>query len=76
MPSMVPSASRMSLTAEIQAFASSAVSSKRPLPAGMVRNIRHLFQRGEVTEQELRTLHGMVTELAHGRHQRRPTGEK
>ena len=25
---------------------------KRP---GMVRNIRHFFQRGEVTEQELRT---------------------
>jgi len=46
---------------------------KRP---GMVRNIRHFFERGEVTEQELRTLHGMVTELAHGRHQRRPTGEK
>jgi tRNA/rRNA methyltransferase len=39
---------------------------KRP---GMVRNIRHFFQRGEVTEQELRTLHGIVTELAHGRRQ-------
>jgi tRNA/rRNA methyltransferase len=37
---------------------------KRP---GMVRNIRHLFQRGEVTEQELRTLHGMVAGLALGR---------
>ncbi len=37
---------------------------KRP---GMVRNIRHLFQRGEVTLQELRTLHGVVTELAIGR---------
>jgi TrmH family RNA methyltransferase len=37
---------------------------KRP---GMVRNLRHLFQRGEVTEQELRTLHGVVTELAIGR---------
>ncbi len=35
--------------------------------AGMVRNLRHLFQRGEVTEQELRTLHGVVTELAIGR---------
>ena len=34
---------------------------------GMVRNIRHFFQRGEVTDQELRTLHGIVTELAHGR---------
>lgn len=40
---------------------------KRP---GMVRNIRHLFQRGEVTEQELRTLHGVVTELALGRRMR------
>ncbi len=40
---------------------------KRP---GMVRNIRHFFERGEVTEQELRTLHGVVSELAHG-HARR-----
>ena len=40
---------------------------KRP---GMVRNVRHFFQRGEVTQQELRTLHGMVTELALGRRQR------
>ncbi|HEX5325089.1 MAG TPA: RNA methyltransferase [Acetobacteraceae bacterium] len=39
---------------------------KRP---GMVRNITHFFQRGEVTEQELRTLHGIVTELALGRRQ-------
>jgi tRNA/rRNA methyltransferase len=31
---------------------------------GMLRNLRHFFQRGEVTEQELRTLHGVVTELA------------
>lgn len=37
---------------------------KRP---GMVRNLRHFFERGEVTEQELRTLHGIVTELARGR---------
>ncbi len=37
---------------------------KRP---GMVRNLRHLFERGEVTEQELRTLHGVVTELSTGR---------
>lgn len=37
---------------------------KRP---GMVRNIRHLYQRGEITEQELRTMHGVVTELALGR---------
>jgi cysteinyl-tRNA synthetase/tRNA/rRNA methyltransferase len=40
---------------------------KRP---GMVRNLRHFFQRGEATEQELRTLHGVVTELARGRRQR------
>lgn len=40
---------------------------KRP---GMVRNIRHFFQRGEVTEQELRTLHGIITELSHGRRDR------
>ncbi len=39
---------------------------KRP---GMICNIRHFFQRGEVTEQELRTLHGVVTELALGRRQ-------
>ena len=37
---------------------------KRP---GMVRNIRHYFQRGEVTTQELNTLHGIVTELSLGR---------
>jgi tRNA C32,U32 (ribose-2'-O)-methylase TrmJ len=36
---------------------------------GMLRNLRHFFQRGEVTEQELRTLHGIVTELALGRRQ-------
>jgi cysteinyl-tRNA synthetase/tRNA/rRNA methyltransferase len=40
---------------------------KRP---GMVRNLWHLFQRGEVTRQELRTLHGVVTELAIGRRAR------
>ena len=41
---------------------------KRP---GMVRNLRHFFERGEVTQQELRTLHGVVTELALGRATRR-----
>ena len=40
---------------------------KRP---GMVRNLRHFLERGEATEQELRTLHGVVTELARGRIQR------
>jgi tRNA/rRNA methyltransferase len=37
---------------------------KRP---GMVRNLRHFFQRGEVTAQELNTLHGVVSELARKR---------
>jgi TrmH family RNA methyltransferase len=37
---------------------------KRP---GMVRNLRHYFQRGEVTSQELNTLHGVVSELVRGR---------
>jgi len=37
---------------------------KRP---GMVQNIRHLFQRGEITHQELRTMHGVVAGLALGR---------
>ena len=40
---------------------------KRP---GMVRNLRHWFERGEVTAQELRTLHGVVTELSRGRMRR------
>jgi TrmH family RNA methyltransferase len=55
------------LTAELDASGFLRNLPKRP---GMVRNIRHLFQRGEVTEQELRTLHGIVTELSLGRHQR------
>lgn len=38
--------------------------------AGMVRNLAHWFQRGEVTTQELRTLHGVVTELSRGRMRR------
>jgi TrmH family RNA methyltransferase len=42
----------------------------RPKRPGMVQNIRHFLQRGEVTEQELRTLHGIVTELAVGRRAR------
>ena len=31
---------------------------KRP---SMVRNLRNLFQRAHCTEQELRTLHGVIT---------------
>jgi tRNA/rRNA methyltransferase len=36
---------------------------KRP---GMMRNLRHFFTRGEVTEQELNTLHGVVAALVRG----------
>ena len=60
------------LVAELDASGFLRNAQKRP---GMVRNIRHLFQRGEVTQQELRTLHGIVTELALGRRQRGRTEE-
>jgi tRNA C32,U32 (ribose-2'-O)-methylase TrmJ len=33
----------------------------------MVRNLRHWFERGEITEQELNTMHGVVSELSRGR---------
>ena len=52
------------LTAELDECGFLRNEQKRP---GMVRNLRHLFERGEVTQQELRTLHGVVTELALGR---------
>jgi TrmH family RNA methyltransferase len=55
------------LIAELDACGFLRNAPKRP---GMVRNLRHLFGRGEVTEQELRTLHGIVTELARGRRMR------
>ena len=37
---------------------------KRPI---MVRNLRTLFQRADLTEQEVRTLHGIVSALTSGR---------
>jgi TrmH family RNA methyltransferase len=55
------------LVAELDASGFLAHPHKRPT---MVRNLRHWFQRGEVTEQELRTLHGVVTELSRGRMRR------
>jgi tRNA/rRNA methyltransferase len=42
---------------------------KRP---SMVRNLRNLFQRANCTEQELRTLHGVVTAFA-GPRRRKPS---
>jgi tRNA/rRNA methyltransferase len=41
----------------------------------MVRNLRSLFQRAQCTEQELRTLHGVVTAFA-GPRDRRPESDK
>ena len=32
----------------------------------MVLNLRSLFQRAELTEQEVRTLHGIITALRSG----------
>jgi len=55
------------LTAELDA---AGFLDNRPKRPGMVRNLRHWFERGEVTEQELRTLHGVVTELSRGRMRR------
>ena len=41
---------------------------KRP---SMVRNIRNLFQRAELTHQEVRTLHGIVSDLSTLRQRRK-----
>ena len=38
----------------------------------MVINIRNMLQRAELTEQEVRTLHGIVKELRYGRRPDRP----
>jgi tRNA/rRNA methyltransferase len=43
---------------------------KRP---SMVRNLRNLFQRAQCTEQEVRTLHGVVTSFAGLRQRRKKT---
>jgi tRNA/rRNA methyltransferase len=45
---------------------------KRP---SMVRNLRNLFQRAQCTEQELRTLHGIVTAFAGPRNRSRGPSE-
>lgn len=46
---------------------------KRP---SMMTNIRNMLQRAELTEQEVRTLHGIVTELRYGRRPDRPARQK
>ena len=43
---------------------------------GMVRNLRSLFQRAQCTEQELRTLHGVVTAFAGPRARRQSPDEE
>src|ERR1700744_4934457 len=48
------------LEAELDACGFYRVTEKRP---GMVRNIRNMFERAELTLQEVRTLHGIVHEL-------------
>ncbi len=52
------------LVAELDACGFLRNEAKRP---GMVRNLRHWFTRGEITAQEVRTLHGVVAELSRGR---------
>jgi tRNA/rRNA methyltransferase len=42
---------------------------KRP---SMIVNIRNMLQRAELSEQEIRTLHGMIKELRYGRRDDRP----
>lgn len=39
---------------------------------GMIVNIRNMLQRANLTEQEVRTLHGIVKELRYGRRPDRP----
>jgi len=48
------------LEAELDACGFLRVTEKRP---SMVRNLRNLFQRARLTDQEVRTLHGVVTGL-------------
>jgi len=57
------------LEAELDACGFLRVADKRPT---MVRNLRNLFQRARLTEQEVRTLRGVITGLVeHGRSTRR-----
>ena len=56
------------LEAELDASGFLWPADKRP---SMVQNIRAMFQRASLTEQEVRTLHGMVKALAHLRERRR-----
>lgn len=57
------------LEAELDACGFLRNADKRP---GMVRNIRSLFLRAELTEPEVRMLHGIIKELRWGRRPDRP----
>jgi tRNA/rRNA methyltransferase len=57
------------LEAELDACGFLRNADKRP---GMVRNLRALFQRAQLTVPEVRTLHGVVKELRWGRRPDRP----
>ena len=48
------------LEAELENSGFFHVAERRP---SMVRNIRNIFQRADLTEQEVRTLHGIVSGL-------------
>ncbi len=57
------------LEAELDAAGFLRVPEKRP---SMVRNIRNIFQRAALTEQEVATLHGIVTALSGRRYGGKP----
>ncbi|MBB4285821.1 RNA methyltransferase [Roseospira goensis] len=57
------------LEAELDACGFLRNEEKRP---GMIRNLRSLFERAELTVPEVRTLHGVVKELRWGRRPDRP----
>lgn len=59
------------LVAELDETGFFTTAEKRP---GMLRNLRNIFQRADLTEQEIRTLHGVVAAFV-GRKKKRETGE-
>jgi tRNA/rRNA methyltransferase len=42
----------------------------------MIRNIRAMLSRAEFTDQEVRTLRGIIVALAEGKHRKRATPPK
>jgi tRNA/rRNA methyltransferase len=58
------------LEAELDAAGFFKTADKKP---GMVRNIRNLFARAELTEQEVRSLRGMIASLTRAHLRRKPS---